>query len=268
MTSSARRRVRICSRRSASRTSSMKWRLRVNALPPTEERRLALGLDALDQRVVVVFHVAWVVRRPDAGDRHHGRTVVGGREHGRPAERVSDEQADFAARVVHELHRAHGVGDLVGERPVAPVALGVAETEVVEAQHADALAGELLADPAGGRAVLAEREAVRENAPSAHLALGDVDTSRQRWPGGARELDTLGHRLTDQLRVERRRPSGGCRRASRPRCRRRARASSVASSHDAAHRLLGLHERRLPADQLADVAAPLLDADGLARRPS
>ncbi len=36
---------------------------------------------------------------------------------------------------------------------MAPVALGVAESEVVEAQHPDALAGQLLADPASSGAV-------------------------------------------------------------------------------------------------------------------
>ena len=185
MTSSARRRVRICSRRSAARTSSMKCRLRVSALPPIEERRLALGLDPLHQGVVVVLDVAGVVRRPDAGHRRDRRTLVGGGDHGRPAEGVPDEQPHLAARVVHELHRADGVGDLVGERPVAPVALGVAQTEVVEAQHADALAGQLLADPARGRAVLAEGEAVGEDAPAAHLAFGEIDETRQGGSGGA-----------------------------------------------------------------------------------
>ena len=116
-----------------------------------------------------------------------------GGDHGRAAEGVPDEQAHLAAGVVHELHRADGVGDLVGERPVAPVALGVAQAEVVEAQHADALAGELLADPARCRAVLAEGEAVGEHAPSAHLALGTSMRPAKRWPGGADETDALCH---------------------------------------------------------------------------
>ena len=39
---------------------------------------------------------------------------------------VPDEQAHLAARAVHELDFADGVSDLVRERPVAPVALGIA----------------------------------------------------------------------------------------------------------------------------------------------
>ncbi len=39
--------------------------------------------------------------------------------------------------------------------------------------------GELLADPARGRAVLAEREAVGEDAPAAQLSFGQIDQTRQ-----------------------------------------------------------------------------------------
>ena len=106
---------------------------------------------------------------------------MGGGDHGRAAEGVPDQEPHLAARVVHELHRADRVGDLVGERPVTPVTLGVAQAEVVEAEHADALAGELLADPARGRAVLAEGEAVGEDAPSAQLALREVDDDPPKW---------------------------------------------------------------------------------------
>ena len=172
----------------------MKCRLSVSALPPTRNGASPSASIRCDQGVVVVLDVAGVVRRADAGHRRDRRTVVGGGDHGRSAERMSDEQPDLAARVVHELHRADGVGDLVRERPVAPVPLGVAQAEVVEAQHADALAGQLLADPARGRAVLAEREAVGEDAPPAHLAFGEIDETRQRGPGGAGEADALGHR--------------------------------------------------------------------------
>ena len=107
---------------------------------------------------------------------------MGGGDRGGAAERVPDEQAHLAARVVHELDGPHGVGDLVREGPVAPVALGVAEAEVVEAQHADALGGQLLAHPARGGAVLAEGEAVGEDAPPADLAVGEVDDPRRVGP--------------------------------------------------------------------------------------
>ena len=75
------------------------------------------------------------------------------------------------------------VGDLVRERPVAPVALGVAQAEVVEAEHADALAGKPFADPASSRAVLAECEAMGEDTPSADLALGEIDETCQGGSG-------------------------------------------------------------------------------------
>ena len=69
----------------------------------------------------------------------------------------------------------------------------MAEAEIVEAEHADALAGELLADPARRRAVLAEGEAVGEHTPSAQLAVGKVDDTGQDGPGGAGKGDALGH---------------------------------------------------------------------------
>ena len=175
----------------------MKCRLSVSALPPTRERRLAVCLDSCHQRVVVVLDVAGVVRRADAGHRLHGRALVGGGDDRRAAEGVTDQQPHFAAGVVHELHRADGVGDLVGERPVAPVPLGVTQPQVVEAQHADALGGELLADPARRGAVLAEGEAVGEDAPPAHLGFGEVDEARQGGAGGAGEPDALGHARHD-----------------------------------------------------------------------
>src|SRR6185312_8739566 len=74
--------------------------------------------------------------------------------------------------------------------------------QVVEAQHADALAGELLAYPARGRAVLAEGEAVCEDTPPPQLSLGQVDQTGQHRAGGTRKPDALRHALADQLRVE------------------------------------------------------------------
>ena len=125
-----------------------------------------------------------------------GRVVRRG-DHGRAAEGVPDEQPHVAAGGVHELHRTHRVGDLVRERPVAPVAVGVAQADVVEAQHPDALAGELLADAARGGAVLAEGEPVGEDAPAPQLAFGQIDETRQGGAGGAGELDALGHARHD-----------------------------------------------------------------------
>ncbi len=75
--------------------------------------------------------------------------------------------------------RSSGVADLVGERAVTPVALGVAESEVVEAEHADALAGQLLADAARRGRVLAEGEAVGEDAPTPDGALADGRSGRR-----------------------------------------------------------------------------------------
>ena len=171
----------------------MKCRLSVSALPPMRNGASPSASIRSHQGVVVVLDVGGLVRRPDTGHRLHRRALVGGGDHGRATEGVPDEQPHLAARAVHVLHRADRVGDLVGERPVTPVALGVAQAEVVEAEHADALAGELLADPARGRGVLAEREAVGEDAPPAHLALRQIDETRQDGSGGAREADALGH---------------------------------------------------------------------------
>src|SRR6266496_3068963 len=84
-------------------------------------------------------------------------------------------------------------GDLVGKGPVAPVALGIAEPEIVEAEHPDALAGQLLADPAGGGALLAKGEAVREHAPATDRGYRVVDQTSQLGPARARKPDTLGH---------------------------------------------------------------------------
>ncbi len=172
-------------------------------LAADEERRLALGVDALAQRVVVVLDVGGLVRGADAGHRHDLRAMVGRGDDRRAPEGVSDEQAYLAARGVHVLDRAGRVGDLVGERSVAPVPVGLTEAEVVEAEHADALARELFTDPARGRGVLAKREAVGEDPPSAYLALRDVDEARQGGPGGAGEFHALGHRVILSARGER-----------------------------------------------------------------
>ena len=55
---------------------------------------------------------------------------------------------------------------LTVKRTIAPVALRVAQADRVEAQHADAVVGELLTDASGGRRLLAKREPVRKGRPS------------------------------------------------------------------------------------------------------
>ena len=162
-------------------------------LAADQERRLAVGEDPLHEDVVVVLDVAGIVRRPDARHGAHRVDLVRRGDDRRPAEGVPHQEPHLAAGLVHEPHRLRGVGDLVGERPVAPVALGVAEPEVVEAQHPDALARQLLADPAGGRAVLAQREAVGEHAPSPGRALGVVDQPGKPRSARAGEPDPLAH---------------------------------------------------------------------------
>ncbi len=97
---------------------------------------------------------------------------MGGGDHSSPAEGVADEQPHLASGFAHELHGADGVFDLVRKRAIAPVALRVPESEVVEPQHPDAFSGELLADSARCRRVLAEGETVCEDAPSANFAFG------------------------------------------------------------------------------------------------
>ena len=68
------------------------------------------------------------------------------RRNGRCAtEGVPDDKPDPTSGFLHEPNRLSGVLDLVRKRSVAPIAFGVAEPQVVEAEHADALAGEPLA---------------------------------------------------------------------------------------------------------------------------
>src|SRR3954470_17088501 len=98
----------------------------------------------MNEAVVVVLDVRGFVWRADAGHCRHRVALVGAGDRRGAAERVPDEQPDLATRAVHELDGPNGVGDLVGEGPVAPVALGITKSEIVEAQHPDALAGELL----------------------------------------------------------------------------------------------------------------------------
>ena len=114
-------------------------------------------------------------------------------DHRRTAEGVSHQEPDDAAGLVHEHRCLDGVGNLVRERTIAPIALGVAEPEVVEAQHPDPLAGQLRADPARCGTVLAQGEAVGEHAPSPDRDLGMVDQASQSGSARAGEPYPLGH---------------------------------------------------------------------------
>ena len=73
----------------------------------------ALGFDAMDQRVVDVLDVRRLTRCTDADHCGDGGALVRGRQHRRPAERVTDQQSDLTSGFVHELHGSHRVGDLV-----------------------------------------------------------------------------------------------------------------------------------------------------------
>jgi hypothetical protein len=98
-----------------------------------------------------------------------------------------------APGLFHEADRPSGVLYLVGERAVAPVALGVAKPEVVEAEHANALAGQLLADAARRGGVLPESEPVGKDAPSPDGSLRMVDKACEPWSARTREPDAFGH---------------------------------------------------------------------------
>src|SRR3954451_18133588 len=117
-------------------------------LAADQERRLALGEDPVDECVVDVLDVRRLVRRADTRDRTYRLDRVGGCDYRRATEGVTDQEPDAPAALLHEPNRLDGVADLVRERAVSPVTLRVAESQVVEPQHADALAGELLADAA------------------------------------------------------------------------------------------------------------------------
>src|SRR6185312_7968561 len=110
-----------------------------------------------------------VHRCPDRGERPHAGRLPGRGDHCGTPERMSDEDVGDCVLFGHELACPDDVIDLDGERTIAPVALRVTQSERIEAQHADAVQGELLADASGGRRVLAKRESVREDAPAAWL---------------------------------------------------------------------------------------------------
>ena len=163
------------------------------SLAPDRQLCFALGFDAMDQRVVDVLDVRRLTRCTDADHRGDGGALVRGRQHRRPAERMTDQQSDLTSGFVHELHGSHRVGDLVRERTVTPVAGRLPEAQRVEAQHPDALAGQLLADSAGRGTVLAQCEPVYEDPPPAALALWVVDEARQGGSTAAGERDALCH---------------------------------------------------------------------------
>ena len=94
------------------------------------------------------------------------------------------------AEVLNCLDR---VVNLLGERAVTPVPLGVAEAEIVEAKHADALARQLFADAARPDAVLAQREAVRKDAPSTDRGRRYVEQAGEQRATRAGEVDVLCH---------------------------------------------------------------------------
>jgi hypothetical protein len=64
---------------------------------------------------------------------------------------MTDEDVGRRPSFGHELACPDDVVDLDGERAVAPITLRVTQTKGVEPQHADAVLGELLADPGGSR---------------------------------------------------------------------------------------------------------------------
>jgi hypothetical protein len=140
-----------------------------------------------------VLDVAGLVRRTDARHRTHRGDLVRCGENRRAAKGVAHEQSNPAAGLVHEPGRMRDVRNPVREPTIAPVTLGPAESQVVEAQHPDALAGQLLAHPTGSGTVHAECEAVGEHAPPADMALWVVDQTSQPGTARARKPDTLGH---------------------------------------------------------------------------
>ncbi len=162
-------------------------------LAADQEGRLALGHDPLDQGVVVVLDVAGLERGGHTGHRLDPVDQVRRGDPRGPTEGVPHQQPDVASGLLQETDGLGGVVDLVGEGAVAPVALGVPQPEVVEAQHADPLAGQLLADPAGGRGVLAEGEPVGEDPPAPDPALRVVDQTGESGAAGAREPHAFCH---------------------------------------------------------------------------
>jgi hypothetical protein len=117
--------------------------------------------------------------------------------------KVCPTSRDLTAGPLHEADRLSGVVYLVGKRAVTPVALGVAKSEVVEAEHADALAGQLLADAARRGRILSEGEPVGKDAPSPDGSLRMVDEACEPWSARTHEPHAFGHRdiVADPVRT-------------------------------------------------------------------
>ena len=122
------------SRRSAERTSSMKCRLRVSALPPDEERRFTVSVDSVEKSVVVVLHVSGLERCCDAERRRHRRALVGRGYGGGPLEECPPRSLTSRPESFTNS-TARTVSSTVRERHITPVTLGLAQTEVVDPQH-------------------------------------------------------------------------------------------------------------------------------------
>src|SRR5215218_3844841 len=145
---------------------------------PDQERRLPFLEDAFYKSVIVLLNVGRLVRGTHA---HHGTHTVdhvrSGNEY-RAAKGVPDKQPDATSGPFHKPHPLSGVVYLVRKRAVAPVAFRVAESKVVETEHADALASELPADAARRGRVLSEGESVRKDAPTPGASSRMVDKAR------------------------------------------------------------------------------------------
>ena len=107
----------------------------------------ALGEHLLQAGVVLMLDMGGVERRTDGHHRTHPRAVPGRRDGGGPTPGVAHQQVGGGAAVGHEPTGFHQIVHLDGERTVTPVAPRTAQPECIEPQHADAVGGQLFADP-------------------------------------------------------------------------------------------------------------------------
>src|SRR4051794_11928431 len=161
--------------------------------PTSQEGGFTLVQNSLHERVVVVFDVSRLVGRADARDSPYAFCLLRGGEDCRATKGMPDQQPRVLSGSGHEVHGFDSVPYLERERSFAPIALGVAESEIVEAEHPDAFAGQLFADSASCWTLLAKGEPVDEHAPSPHASCRRIDEAGQTWTAGAGKPSALRH---------------------------------------------------------------------------
>ncbi len=134
-------------------------------------------------------HVGGVGRGPDGGDGNCLRNPGRRREYGCATETVSDQQGRGAMNGAQPLRGGDEILDVRREVRVGELALAVAESGEVEAQHGDATPRQSASDARRRGEVLRAREAMGEQRERARSPVGTVEPRRQPIAGAAGEID-------------------------------------------------------------------------------